>query len=136
TWKQTVVTFSRELNGLEVWDSQILADVDSQGNIVGLFINWQDYKPYKEVSLKTPEQAFEEFQTEFTNIHEGKAEKVAVTSVSLGYSSMPISETQWYLQPTYVFEGYVQRGKVINEFEPIGIKANCEDFTVLHDRQI
>jgi len=118
-FRQIVVIFSRELNGLEVWDSEILADVDSQGNVVGLFISWRDYKPYKEVSLKTPEQAFEEFLKEFARVHGEKTEIVIVTDVLLGYSSLPISGTQRYLQPTYVFEGSVQRGSSIDEFEPI-----------------
>ncbi|MDK2889799.1 MAG: hypothetical protein PWR21_431 [Methanoculleus sp.] len=126
TWKQIVVTFPRELNGLRVWDSQILADVDPQGNVVRLFISWPDYKPHKEVSLKTPEQAFEEFQKEFASIHGEKAEKVIVTDVSLGYSSLPISGTQRCLQPTYVFEGSVQRGSLTDEFEPIIIEASGE----------
>ncbi|MDI6720661.1 MAG: hypothetical protein QMD46_13740 [Methanomicrobiales archaeon] len=123
TWKQTVVTFSRELDGLTVLGSEIIADVDSRGNIVGLYLHWQDYKPYKEVSVKSPEQAFAEYlnyQKESLYI-EGtpmKPEKVVVTNVLLLYRS-----TGNYLEPTYVFQGYGQQGELTQPFAPVYIAA-------------
>ena len=60
-WRTAVVTYSRELDGLPVWNSQKMIELDSKGNVIGYFQNWRDYEPYKEVKLKSPENAFAEF---------------------------------------------------------------------------
>lgn len=126
-FRQIVVSFDRKMNGIGVLGSSIMAHVDAQGNIVQLFYHWPDYKPYKEVSLKSPEQAFTEYleyQKDSLYITGApmKPEKVVVTRVSLFYRS-----TGKYLEPTYVFWGYGQQGDVTQPFASVGIVATDEE---------
>ncbi|MDK2889800.1 MAG: hypothetical protein PWR21_432 [Methanoculleus sp.] len=125
-FKQIVVTFNRELNGISVLGSSIMARVDAQGNIIELFFHWPDYKPYKEVSLKSPEQAFAEYleyQKDSLYITGApmKPEKVVVTRVSLFYRS-----TGKYVEPIYVFQGYGQQGEVTQPFASVYVVATDE----------
>ncbi len=125
-WKQVVVTFPRQLNGVMVWNSQLMVTVDSQGNVVDLFMNWRDYKPYKEAFLKSPEKAFEEFQEK--SIVSGKSpDKITVNSVSLVYTEPPAASKEKYLRPIYVLDGMVQSSVGRTEsFEPVIITASQE----------
>lgn len=99
-------------------------EVDSDGNITGLTRNWQEYLPYKEISMKSPEDAFNEFQVRGRQSLKGIPEKVNVTSVSLGYQ---MSQSGEYLQPVYILEGYNQRGNSTESFEPVVIEANGDN---------
>jgi len=126
-FRQIVVMFDREMNGISVLGSSIMARVDAQGNVVELDLHWPDYKPYKEVSLKSPERAFAEYlQYQKDSLYiEGppmKPEKVVVNKVSLFYRS-----TGKYFEPTYVFQGYGQQGEVTQPFASVCIVATDEE---------
>jgi len=128
TKKTAVVTFPRSLNGLMVWNSQLITEVNSQGNVVSMFMNWRDYTPYKQVPLKTPEQAFQEFQTKPLVVQTIKPGKVIVNAITLVYYTQPAVVNEKYLQPIYVFEGYVQNGNTTEKFRPVAIAATNEVF--------
>jgi len=127
-WRTAVVTYSRKLDGLPVWNSQKMVELDSQGKVISYFQNWRDYEPYKEVKLKSPETAFDEFQKKQALSEKGKADKIVVNHVQLGYYSQPAVATEKVLQPIFVFEGYRQYGDSIEPFAPVTIPATDEVF--------
>jgi hypothetical protein len=127
-WRTTVVTYSREIDSLPVWNCQKMVELDSGGNVIGYFQNWRNYEPYKEYELKSPEEAFKEFIAEEDLATKGSPDNVVVTDVLLGYYSQPAASDEKYLQPIYVFEGYSQYGKSSEEFEPVVISAIDEVF--------
>lgn len=124
--KKMVLSYPRNQNGLPVWGSTLMVTVGYQEKIIDMLMNWPDYHQYKEVSVKSPEQAFKEFQTKdlvFMGTDGSiKPEKVIVTEVSFGYSN----GRGEYLQPTYLFRGYGQEGTRIEKFNPVEIIASDE----------
>jgi len=77
------------------------------------------YKPYKGFPIKTPEEAVEEFKTHRFELvdsweyYQGpveKAEKIVVSNISFVYMRRPTVSGIICLQPSYSFEGYVQKG--------------------------
>lgn len=124
-WKTNVVIYPQLINGLPVFNAQFNVEVDSNGNIIGFTRNWWEYSPYKEITLKSLEDAFSEFQTRSNQSLKGIPEKVNVTKVSLGYH-MNQSGVSEYLEPVYIFEGYIQRRNSTEFFEPVIISANNE----------
>jgi hypothetical protein len=127
-WRTAVVTYSRELDGMPVWNSQKMIELDSHGNVIGYFQNWRDYEPYKKVKLKSPETAFDEFKKIKVLSERDKTDKIVVNHIQLGYYSQPAVATENYLQPVYVFEGYHQYGDLIEPFSPVTIPATEEVF--------
>jgi PKD repeat protein len=121
-WKTNVITYPQVINGLPVLNAQFTVEVDSHGNIIGLFKNWCDYKPYRESNFKSPDTAFGEFRIKNLQSQKGNSNKIVVTNVSLGYY-MQSSDTVAYLQPGYTFEGYYQNGNSTEPFDPVIIPA-------------
>lgn len=132
TRETVTVIFHRELDGLRVENSKILVEIGGNSDIVSLFMNWRDYAMYKEVPTKPVDAAFKEFTTRQLRHHlsGGEPEQVAVTGVTLRYYSQvaAAAATEKYLQPVYVFEGYVQNGDESVPFEPVYITATVEQF--------
>ena len=126
--KTTVVTYPRQLNGLMVWNSQLFTEVNSEEKVVSMFMNWRDYIPYKQVPLKTLENAFAEFQKNPLHVENVQPGKVIVDRVSLVYYTQPAIVDEKYLQPIYVFEGYVQNGSATERFIPVAVAATDEVF--------
>jgi hypothetical protein len=122
-WKTNVVIYPQLINGLPVFNAQFNVEVDSDGNIIGLFKNWREYDANKEVALKSPEDAFSEFRTRRLESMQRLEEKVAVTRVSLGYQMNKSGDIKEYLQPVYIFEGDYQWNDLIEPFEPVTINA-------------
>ena len=127
TSKQVILVFSRQINGLPVWSPKSMITVNDGGIITDIGMSWPDYQPSKTVTLRSPEQAFVEFQTEklYYPGSESKIspEKIVVTNISLGYSS----NGGKYFQPVYLFEGYGQQGNKTWYFNPIEISASDEE---------
>lgn len=126
TSKQIVLVFSRRINGLPEWGSTSMITVGSRGNIVTMFMVWPDYQLYKTVPLKSPEQAFGEFQATqlgFLGVYpQLKPDKVVVTNVSLGYST----HNGKYFQPVYLFGGYAQQSNQTKQFDSVEVNATNE----------
>ena len=128
-WRTTVMKYSREIDGLPVWNCQKMVELDSGGNVIGYFQDWRNYEPYKEYELKSREKAFEEFMAKEKSLTKGFSPDITfVTDVSLGYYSQPAASDENYLQPVYVFEGHSRCGKSTEEFEPVVISAIYEVF--------
>jgi len=117
------VIYTQMIDGLPVFGSQFHAEVDPEGNIISLLRTWREYSPYKEVSLRSPEDAFGEFRSRRLQSTKRVAEKVNVTQVSLGYYIQQLSGTTEYLKPVYIFQGYIKHGNTTEDFEPVYVNA-------------
>jgi len=126
--KTGITTLSRAINGLPVYNSQIMIERDSEGNIIKFFQNWRNYKSYKEVALKTPETVIDEFKTVELNTNGRSPDVIVITDVSLGYYSHASVSSEKYLQPIYVIKGFYQDGDTTHPFEPVIISATDEIF--------
>ncbi len=131
TGKTSVVSFPRTLNGLTVWNSQLQVELDSDGNVVGIFSNWRDYAPYKEYKLKSMKSAFRELQNKSFAVNNVEPDQVVITDVTLGYYSHAAIVHENYLQPVYVFGGYTQTGNAIQSFDPVYVYATDEILEVV-----
>jgi hypothetical protein len=129
--KTNVIWYPQRINGLPVFGARSMVEVDSEGNIITLFKNWREYEPYKEMSLKSPEDAFKEFRIRQSGSNLGIPEKVNITRVSLGYQIQKSGNLAEYLEPVYIFEGYCQNGDIQESFNPAIIKAGLTDLSTV-----
>jgi hypothetical protein len=122
-WKTNVVTYPQMIDGLPVFNAQFTVEVDSENKIIGLWRNWQDYQPFQEITVKSPEVAFTEFKVRHDSEKKIKAGKTQVTDISLGYVMQLSADGKGSLQPVYLFEGDDQVGNSNKSFEPVTIDA-------------
>jgi hypothetical protein len=126
-WKTNVVTYPQMIDRLPVFNAQFTIEVDSENRVIGLWRNWQDYQPYQEITVKSPEMAFTEFKGRHDSDKKIKTEKTKVTDVSLGYVMQPSADGKRSLEPVYIFEGDDQIGNTKESFEPITVDAKKQD---------
>ncbi len=112
------VSFTRRINELPVVGAGSKLDVEIGGNgdVINVYKVWRNYRPYKEYSIITPEQALEKLKEigVFTGI---KSVDKVINRIYLGYYTKSASEKQTYLQPVYVFEGYAKGENRTEEFK-------------------
>jgi hypothetical protein len=124
-----VVFLHREINGIPVENSQITAEVGADSDITDLFMNWRDYAPYRQSATKSIDSAFTEFTQKHLSYYPAmEPENIIVNDISLIYYSHPAADKETYLQPAYVFEGYIQNGETSEPFDPVYIPATTEQF--------
>lgn len=123
-WRTNVIVYSRLIDGLPSIDDQLNVEVDSEGNVVGFIKNWRDLKPFREVQLKSPEQAFLEFSKE--NSSREKSEKISRSNMTLGYHTIIVNDEE-YLVPYYIFKGGIRNSDDLKELTPVFIKASDGD---------
>ncbi|AEA47773.1 hypothetical protein [Archaeoglobus veneficus] len=113
------VSFTRKINGLPVVGagSKLDVEVGGNGDVINVYKVWRNYRPYKEYSIITPEQALEKLKEIgiFTGIK--SVDKAVINKVYLGYYTKSASEKQTYLQPVYVFEGCAEGENRTEEFK-------------------
>jgi len=127
--EKIIVYLHREMGGIMVQNSQVISEVGAGNKITRLFLNWRDYKPYKEAATKSAETAFDEFTKMPLQYHSScEPEKIVVTDLTLKYYSQPAAITEKYLQPVYIFDGYVKCGNDIKPFDPVYIPATIEQY--------
>jgi len=121
------IFFTRKINSYQIAGWALKITIGHGGQIGDMIMTWPEYHPYKEVSIKSPEQAFVEIQTKrpfFIGLGNPiTPEKIVVTQVELIY----VKKDGKYLIPTYVFYGYGQQGDRQQEFDAIQIPASSEE---------
>jgi hypothetical protein len=99
------IEFSRVMNGSLVFGDIIDVDIGSGGDVVRIFKHWRKYKPYKEVSIITPDLAYRQLNEGGIKREGGFISRVTINAVQLGYYSLPPVYEQHYLKPVYAFQG-------------------------------
>lgn len=114
----TQVIFDRKINDFPVVGagSKLKAYVGNNGDVVGVYKCWREYEPYKQFTIITPSQALERLREK--GIHRVTGEEVKVRGVYLAYYAEPSPDDQEYLQPVYVFEVSIGKGKIVKEYIP------------------
>jgi len=117
-WEDVQVWYGRKLNGIPVKGTQLMLAIGADGTPIEFFTNWRDYQPYKELSVKTPEQSFEELKTKGVPVGMNNPEKVSITDSYLAYHTKAGAETEEYLEPVWVFKGNIMvDGKAVDSVE-------------------
>jgi hypothetical protein len=117
TWEDVQIWYGRKLNGLEVKGTKISIDIGSGGDVIDFYSNWREYEPYTELSLITPEQAFGELKSKGISVDTNR-QYVSISDISLAYRSKPGSQLESFLEPVWVFDGYVmENGKNVRPVE-------------------
>jgi hypothetical protein len=117
-WKTNVISYPQIIDGLPVFNAQFVVEVDSENNIIGLFRNWREYIPDETISLKSPDEAFDEFKISQIRGNGREKDKISkVTDMSLGYI---MNNKEQVLVPMYLIEGV---GQLSNSPESVSIEA-------------
>lgn len=106
-WKGVEVWFGREISGFPVTGcgAKMSVEIDGYGNVKDIYKLWRECEPYKEYSIITPEEAFEEFKRKGVDVRLRNVSTATINKVYLAYYSKCAGEEQTYLKPVYVFEG-------------------------------
>lgn len=116
---QIGVWYLRSLNGLKVKGTQLVVYVAGNGDVIGYFSNWRDYKPYKELAVTSPDLAFEKLKA--VGVPVGmypNGSEISVDQVYLAYQTTPAAYSENYISPVWVFKGSVMAdGKPVMPFE-------------------
>lgn len=124
--RKTVAVYSQQVK------YSFRTEIGGNSDIISLFMNWRDYVPYKEVTTKPVDAAFREFakaQLRY-QLSKGEPDQLVITGVTPKYSSQVAAAaiTEKYLQPVYIFDGYVKCGNDIKPFDPVYIPATIEQY--------
>lgn len=107
------VWFDRTLNGLNVEGTIItVAIVGQPGEVSEYYGRWRNYEPYKELPLKTPEQALAELKKVGVSAGIRSPGNVSIDKVYLAYHTKTGLEHEDYLEPVYMFKGHADSGYV------------------------
>jgi len=102
------VRFSRSFNGIPVYGHDELAVIiGDNSEVLELVKNWRDVEPYKNVTIKTPEQAYEDLIAgkSVQPPVEMTLDQVAINEMSIGYWMEPRIYKQEFVLPVYAFRG-------------------------------
>jgi len=106
-WEDVQVWYGRKLNGIPVEGTQLMLAIGGNGDPIEFFTNWRKYESYKEMPLKTPEQAFEDLKVKGISIGMNNPDRVSINDMYLAYHTKPGAETEEYLEPIWMFKGEV-----------------------------
>jgi len=106
-WEDVQVWFGHKLNGKTVEGTQLMLAIGADGMPIEYFTNWRNYQPYKELSVKSPEQSFEELKIKGVPVGMNKSENVLIEDSYLAYHTKAGAETETYLEPVWVFKGNI-----------------------------
>ncbi len=103
------VRFSRNFNGIPIYGHDGLSVIiGNNSEVVGFGMNWRDVEPYRNVTIKTPEEAYEELIAGKSRVQpplETILDQVTINEISIGYWMEPGFKKQEYVLPVYVFKG-------------------------------
>jgi hypothetical protein len=117
-WEDVQVWYGHKIDGIPVEGTQLMLAIGADGTPIEYFTNWRNYQPYKELSVKTPEQSFEELKIKGVPVGMNNPEKVLIEDSYLAYHTKAGAETEEYLEPVWVFKGNVMvDGKAVDSVE-------------------
>ncbi|MBP2145076.1 hypothetical protein J2129_000530 [Methanofollis sp. W23] len=101
------VHYSRDFSGISVYGDELSVIIGDKGEVVEVIKSWRDVQPYRDVKIKTPNQAYSDLiASKFARPPaEALFEKVIVENITLGYWMEPRISEQKYVLPVYVFSG-------------------------------
>ena len=102
------VRFSRSFKGIPVYGHDELAVIiGNNSEVLELVKNWRDVEPYKNVTIKTPEQAYEDLIAgkSVQPPLETMLDQATINEISIGYWMEPRINKQEFVLPVYAFTG-------------------------------
>jgi hypothetical protein len=111
--ESVIVWFDRTLNGLNVEGTIITVTIVGQpGEVSEYYGRWRNYEPYKELPLKSPEQALDELRKTGVSAGVRSPGNVSIDQVYLAYHTKTGLEHEDYLEPVYMFKGHADSGHI------------------------
>ncbi|MCK9278585.1 MAG: calcium-dependent protein kinase [Methanoculleus sp.] len=108
------VRFGRSLDGLPVYGDEFAVILGDGGKVVGLVKTWREVEPDGNISLRSPEEAYEDLRAARTvRPHTGQEyDQITIENVSIGYWMEPRGFVQDLVRPVYAFSGTALRDGV------------------------
>ena len=103
-----LVRFSYEIGGFPVTGvgDKFGVRIADKGEVVSVYIVWREVEPYKETSIKAPQEAYQDLVAgEGSYVTPSGCQRVLVESVSLAYWMEGAYQKQEYVIPVYEFRG-------------------------------
>ena len=107
-------SFGRSLDGLPVYGDEFAVILGDGGKVVGLVKTWREVEPDGNISLRSPEEAYEDLRAARTvRPHTGQEyDQITIENVSIGYWMEPRGFVQDLVRPVYAFSGTALRDGV------------------------
>ena len=102
------VRFSRNFNDIPVCGHDGLSVIiGNNSEVLGLVMNWRAVEPYKEISIKTPEEAYEDLIAgkSVQPPLETMLDQATINEISIGYWMEQRINKQEFVLPVYAFTG-------------------------------
>jgi hypothetical protein len=107
-----LVRFTRYVDGIPLtgMGNKFGVRISDEGEVARALLHYPELEPYKEVSIKAPDQAFNELKSGggLLPAIEGYFDKVVIDEVSIGYYLESINKKQEFLLPAWTFSGEFQ----------------------------
>jgi len=104
-WEDIEVWYGRKLNGMTVEGTQLMLAIGADGTPIEYFTNWRNYEPYKEMPVKTPDQAIDALKKKGVYVGMRNPDKISINEMYLAYETKAGAETEEYLEPVWVLKG-------------------------------
>jgi hypothetical protein len=117
------VTFKHtNMSNLPVYSAGVDVTIGENGEIKDIYSRMRNYKPYKEMAIRTPKEAFYSLASLGIR-HDDKTSRtissVSIDQISLGYQAEAGAFKEDYLKPVYILkgssEGKDSKGKAVSE---------------------
>jgi hypothetical protein len=101
-----LVRFTWEIDGVPVTSTKFGLRIGDGGEVVHLVMVYREAEPYKEVSIRSPQEAYQDLLAgKGSYATPSDCQKVVVEKVSLAYWMEPAPIKQEYVVPVYEFKG-------------------------------
>jgi hypothetical protein len=114
-----LVRFTWEIDGVPATGTTLSVRIGDGGEVVQVDRVWRETEPYKEVSIRSPQEAYQELIAgEGSCPVPSGCQKMVVEKISLAYWIEPRIEKQEYVVPVYEFKGKCldKNGTYIEDF--------------------
>jgi hypothetical protein len=121
---------SENMSGMKIINTGIGVAIVDNNEILSYGTSLRNYSPYKELEIKSPEEAFAELKA--LGIHYGEKtadvrSTLTINKVYLAYNSKACAFHEDYLEPVYVFEGVnvesgFNLGGILEVAPPAGVR--------------